>query len=137
MKHVISFVLLFFCAVPVGYACSLSGLTTANIREIVNANGGWPISEEKCAYLNSQNLAIQVDGNATAIGNTSIAWTVVRVVNPISDVVSNASKGHTEVNTSSASQEKADSMMYDAIRQALNGLDLQLAARQVKDAIPQ
>jgi hypothetical protein len=131
MRRILSFVLLFSCSAIPTYGCNLPDVAPANVKEVVNANGGWPISAAKCEYLNSQSLAIQVVGNATAIGNTSVAWTVVRVVDPNRNVTTSAAKAQTEVNTSLASQTQADSMMYDAIRQAIDGLDFRPAARQL------
>lgn len=115
------------------YACKLKTIDAPSIREVVQQHGGWPISDEKCAVLNKYNLALFVTGHATVLSNTSVGWVNVKLALPGLNIVSDKSQWSTYVNTSSASMTTANDILYDAIRDAIAGLDFDGAAMEVRD----
>ncbi|XLZ69997.1 hypothetical protein ABT364_26255 [Massilia sp. SR12] len=113
-------------------ACKLNTFDTPLVREVVQQHGGWPISDEKCAVLNKYNLALFVSGQATVLSNTSIAWTEVKLTLPGLNIVSDKSQTSTYVNTSNASIATARDILYEAIRDAIVGLDFEGAAMEIR-----
>lgn len=115
------------------HACKLKTFDTPSIREVVRQHGGWPISDEKCAVLNRYNLALFVNGQATVLSNTSVAWAEIKLALPGLNIVSDKSQMSTYVNTSSASMTTANDILFESIRDAIAGLDFEGAAMEVKE----
>ncbi len=114
------------------FACSLRTLDTPTIREVVQRHGGWPISDEKCAVLNQNKLALFVTGQATVLSSVSIGWIELKLAHPDLNIVSDKVRYSTTVNSSKASIDAAEDLMYDSLRDAIAGLDFDAAASEVK-----
>jgi hypothetical protein len=113
-------------------ACSVPNSTTDDVRALVNEKGGWPISDAQCAILNKQNLLVNVSGTATVLSNASVGWALVTLVDP-NNIVSDAQRSSTYVNSSSASMDVAKGLLYSSIKDAIKGLDFSVAAKQIAD----
>lgn len=114
------------------YACKLNTIETAHVREVVQQHGGWPISDEKCAILNQNRLALYIDGHATVLNNVSVGWAAVKLGEPDLHIVSDRTRLATTVNNSIGSMTTANDSLYDAIRDAIAGLEFDVAAKEVK-----
>lgn len=132
MKKLIPAVAAISCFAGSAYACSLETIDTPAVREVVQQHGGWPISDEKCAILNQNKLALHVSGHATVLSNVSVGWAVVKLSAPALNIVSDRSRVATTVNSSVASMSTANDSLYDSIRDAIAGLDFDGAAKEVR-----
>lgn len=114
------------------YACSFKTSDTEDIREIVKQRGGYPISDEVCNFLNQQGLALSVTANSTVLAGVSTAWVVINLTKLKTGVVSDTYRYSTKVNTSVASQDTANAMLYEGIKETVAAFDFVKAANEVK-----
>lgn len=111
-------------------ACSVPNASGPTLQQVVKQHGGWPISDEKCEFLNRRHLYMFVAGDSTVLSGASVGWVSVRL-GDVNNVISDKSYSSTHVNSSQASQDVADDLLYNAIRDAIDGLDFDGAATQV------
>lgn len=114
------------------YACSFSTNDAPNVREVVRQRNGYPVSDEVCDFLNRRGLALNVSGKATVLAGVSVAWAEISLTKNGTGVVSDTMRNSTQVNASVASQDKADDMLYIAIKEAVQGFQFQKAANEVQ-----
>lgn len=120
-------------AVEMASACSgFKSMDPPNVKEVIRASGGYPITEAQCKLLNEQNLALDVAGEAVVLNGVSVAWAVVSLVQVGSNIKSASYRNATQVNTSVASQDFADQMLFEAISKSIKSLDFWAAAREIK-----
>lgn len=112
-------------------ACNFKTSDTEYTRNIIRQNGGYPISDAQCALLNKHKLRLQVTTDASVLAGASVAWASVRLLNE-NNRVSDASGSSTYVNTQVTSSNKADELLYLAIRDAITSLDFDKAIGQVR-----
>jgi hypothetical protein len=129
-KLILSAILL--ATVTSSYACTFTDSTTEDIRTIIKDNGGLPISDKNCALLNSNNMGISINAVSTVLLNTSVGWASVAVIDIKTNITSDKTGVATKVNSSSASIVVADKLMYEAIKNSMDKLDLQKAIQEVK-----
>lgn len=131
MKKFLSLMLLAgaFASANNAVACSLNERTSPDVREVVVANGGWPISDEKCAFLAKHNLRLSVSAMSTVLSGVSVGWASVRITNN-NNVGSDTSQVSTNTN-SSPGMDIANNLMYSSIKAATAALDVELAAKQI------
>jgi hypothetical protein len=113
------------------YACSFKTSDTPEIREIVRKNGGYPISDAHCNFINQRNLALSVDGHATVLAGVSVAWVNVTLAKLSTGIKADRTRHVTQVNTHVASQDTADGLLYDALRNAIEDLEYEIAANEI------
>ncbi|MEX3937514.1 hypothetical protein AB4Y32_38270 [Paraburkholderia phymatum] len=112
------------------FSCSLQDITTEPLRNIINQQGGYPISDEQCAMLNAHHLRIHVDGDAVVLDGVNLAWADVSVMNA-DHVISTNSGISTRINRKATpSQTVANQLFYAALQHAVNSLDWNAATGQ-------
>jgi len=112
------------------FSCSLMDSTTEALRNIINQQGGYPVTDEQCAMLNAHHLRIHVDGDALVLDGVNVAWADVSVVNA-DHVIATKSGVSTRINRKAvASQTVADKLFVEALAQAVNSLDWNAATGQ-------
>ncbi|AUT75507.1 hypothetical protein C2L64_44790 [Paraburkholderia hospita] len=112
------------------FSCSLQDITTEPLRNIINQQGGYPISDEQCAMLNAHYLRIHVDGDAVVLDGVNMAWADVSVMNA-DHVISTKSGVSTRINRKATpSQTVANQLFYEALQHAVNSLDWTAATGQ-------
>lgn len=131
MKKLLATAVLSICSLNTYAACSFTHHTSPDVITTVKQNGGWKLSDKKCALMNKHNLALTVDGNATVLSNVSIAWASVRLESIDNHISSSTSGINTNVNTSVASMSKSNELMYDAISSAIEELDFEKAIAEI------
>ena len=114
------------------YACSFKTSDTPNIREVVRQRGGYPISDDFCNFLNQRGLALNVTGDSTVLNSVSVAWVTVSLTKLGTGVVSDTLRLSTKVNTKVASQNFADDMLYEGIKESVSAFEFMKAANEVK-----
>lgn len=133
MKKLILAIATLSCLSTSAYAvCNLKVIYAPNVGKVVNQNGGWPISDENCALLNKNNMALAITGAATVLSNTSIGWANAQVSTRDTNIVSDKNSATTTANSTHVSVVTADQLMYDSIRAAIDGLDFNAAIKEVK-----
>lgn len=132
MKKFAFAALALLAALPAAQAvCNFTNQTDNSIRAVVAAGGGWPVSDQKCAILNARNLILVVDSHATVLDGASVAWVDVMLMDKNLNIRSDLYQVSTYVNTKQAGMDVAKNMQYDAIKDAVNGLDFDKAAREI------
>ncbi|BCZ85466.1 hypothetical protein PTKU64_91410 (plasmid) [Paraburkholderia terrae] len=112
------------------FSCSLMDSTTDTLRNIINQQGGYPISDEQCAMLNAHRLRIHVDGDAVVLDGVNVAWADVTVVNA-DHVIATKSGVSTRINRSATpSQTVANQLFFEALEHAVRSLDWNAATGQ-------
>ena len=132
-----------FSASFAGLACDVTHSTAdENVRKIVKENGwGFHHYDAVCEKLRRANAALVTDGDATVLGNKSIAWATVGLKDKELMVFTNAFGGSSTKTNDYASMDTARKMLMEAINSAVNNMDLDKAIqslnenrRQVKQA---
>lgn len=118
-------------SIQASQACTFKTSDTEDVREIVRQRGGYPISDAQCNFLNQRDLALSVLGDATVLNGVSVSWVSVRLTKLGTGVVSSVFRYTTSVNTSVASQDKANDMFYEALGDTIRNLDFAKAAGEV------
>jgi hypothetical protein len=113
------------------HACTVDNAMPDRLRSIVAENGGFPISDEQCAILRKNHLAISVDGAATVLGGVNIGWAVVRLQDLKSNIVSDKSGASTTINKDEGSQDTANVQFYKSLTSAVSELDWNAASQEV------
>ncbi len=127
----------FIVSVAIGFfacgaqACVVDNAMPDRLRSIVTENGGFPVSDEQCAILKRNHLAVAVEGDATVLGGVNIGWAVVRLQDFKSNIVSDKSASSTNINKEEGSQDTANVQFYKALSSAINELDWNAAAQDV------
>lgn len=114
------------------YACSFKTSDTENIREIVRQRGGYPVADNVCNFLNQRGLALNVMASSTVLDGASVAWVSISLTKLGTGVVSDTFRYATKVNKSVASQNFADDMLYEGIKESVLAFDFVKAANEVK-----
>lgn len=112
-------------------ACRFDFSDDPVVRNAVKTRGGYPISEQQCALLNKNGLALLVSGSATVLRGVSIGWAEVRLTDLKTNVTSTISQKATNVNTGDASQDTADGLLYDAVSNAVRGMDFEVVVKEI------
>lgn len=129
MKKILAAALLVL-SIP-SYACSFKTSDTENIREIVRQRGGYPISDDVCNFLNQRGLGLNVTADSTVLAGVSVAWVIISLTKLGTGVVSDTYRSSTKVNTKTASQNFADDMLYESIKESVQAFDFVKAANEV------
>jgi hypothetical protein len=111
-------------------ACTFRTVASDRLKEVVTQHGGWPVSDELCAFLNSRKLSLMSDEKTTVLAGVSVGVVIVRLSdanNVVSDTVSNS----IYINTGVASMDKADELTYLAVTDAIKGFNVEKAAAEV------
>ena len=61
----------------------------------------------------------------------SIGWAEVRLTDLKTNVTSTISQKATNVNTGDASQDTADGLLYDAVSNAVRGMDFEVVVKEI------
>lgn len=112
-------------------ACRFDFADDPVVRNAIKVRGGYPISEQQCALLNKNGLALLVSGSATVLRGVSIGWAEVRLTDLKTHVTSTISHSATNVNVGDASQDTADGLLYDAVSNAVRGLDFEVVVNEI------
>ena len=112
-------------------ACRFDFSDDPVVRNAVKTRGGYPISEQQCALLNKNGLALLVSGSATVLRGVSIGWAEVRLTDLKTNVTSTISQKATNVNTGDASQDTADGLLYDSVSNAVRGMDFEVVVKEI------
>lgn len=127
-------ILAFISLLSISFSCSACGFDFSDdlvVRNVVKAKGGYPITEQQCLLLNKNGLALFVSGRAVVLRGVSIGWAQVRLTDLKTHVTSTTSHSSTNVNTGDASQDTANNLLYDAVSDAIGGLDFEAVANEV------
>lgn len=112
------------------FACRLRDVTTDNLRDLVSQMGGYPISDQQCALLNSHHLILHVQGDSSVLDGVNLGWAVVTLEND-DNIISSKSGIATRVNArSTPSQDNANKLFYSALDGAISSLDWKGAVAQ-------
>ncbi len=114
-------------------ACSFKTNVLPELQQIVDLNGGYPISDEQCLQLNKENLRLAVSGDAAVINGISVGWVDVTVEDVKTGVTSNLHAKGTAVNGRRASSEESERLLYEALKVAMAGLDVQKALPSIRN----
>jgi hypothetical protein len=105
-------------------ACEVNNFTTDSVRNLVMADGGWPIPDSWCPILEANpDIKIVVDSDQFIGLGRAEAWAMVTVRDGFG-VVSPNSQVSTRMSPS-ADSNAANALQYEAIQHALQGFDLQ------------
>jgi hypothetical protein len=124
----------FACALLVStsaFGCSFDSSDSAHVRDVVKAHGGYPISDEQCAFLNKKGLALYVSGQSTVLKGVAVAWAEIAVRDLKTGVISDATRRSTYVNPAEPSQDFANDLLYKAITDAISGFEFEVGADEV------
>lgn len=102
-----------------------------SIEAVVNAHGGWPLTEAQCDLLNRNNLAINVIGSANVVDGVSIGWAVMTLIDEKTNITSDASHYAFRINKRDASDNVANNLLYKAIETDLEHFNWDKAVRQI------
>ena len=111
-------------------ACSISRSTSSDQIVRILKENGWNSNnfDTVCAKLNRANAAILIDGDATVLAGASVGWAVLMLKDKDSNVTtSDFSSKTTSMNTSRASMDVAESLLYSALNNALDHYDVDKA----------
>ena len=98
----------------------------------MNQHGGYPISDAQCKFLNEQGLILVVRGQATVLSGVSVANANISLMSINGNVISDTYQVATRLNTSVASQDFANRLLYEAIGDSISGLDFSKASKEVR-----
>ena len=113
-------------------ACSVPNNTSPQTREMVSQQGGWPISDAKCDFLNKNGLSIFVTTRATVLSGVTVGWADVMLIDN-NNVVSDQEQGSTTVNSAAQpSMDLAQQLAYSSLKTAINALDFEKAASEIR-----
>lgn len=130
MKKLVLSLLLF--ASSSSFACTFESFEAPHLREIINADGGYRLTDNQCAFLNKNRLALDVSGEATVLAGVSVAWAIVRVRDATTGQVSDNHRYSTNVNAGTPSQDVAQQLFVNSVRDAIRTYDFEKGARQVE-----
>lgn len=99
-------------------------------RELVKQQGGWPISDAKCNFLNKNNLHLDVTLGRTVLSGISVGWAVVSLADRNKTTSDQHSTG-TYVDRTEASMNIADELAFTALQDAIKELDFEKAAKEI------
>lgn len=102
-----------------------------SIEAVVNAHGGWPLTEAQCDLLNRNNVAIKVIGSANVVDGVSLGWAVVMLIDEKMNITSNATHYAYRINKRDASDNVANNLLYKAIETDLENFNWDNAMRQI------
>ena len=129
-KLVVSLVMLAGGVTAAQAACQVPYHADPEVSAAVVASGGWPISAEKCEFLNQKNLYLQVSAYQGVLQGTAVGWASVRLLGE-GGVASDTYFLSTVVDRHEGSSPRARALMRESIRNAIAGLDFNLAAKQI------
>ncbi|NYE62467.1 uncharacterized protein YsxB (DUF464 family) [Duganella sp. 1224] len=112
-------------------ACVLNIVEVQQVRDVMEANGGYAVPDQQCKLLQSKGLVLHVMGYGKGLGNTSVAWAEVRLQDPILGVISNQAGISTFANSANATDELANNLLYRSIKDAMSRLDFEVAANEI------
>jgi hypothetical protein len=112
-------------------SCAITSVYNTDFSRIFTRYGGWNtqngLSAQKynaaCEKLQRANARLQIDGNATVLGNQAIAWVIVSVKDANTAIGSTDFNAHVTKIDGSASQDKAEALMITATNEALQNWD--------------
>lgn len=118
-------------------SCTFS-YDTANttITKVIKKSGGFDLKkfDTICPALNKANASLVLSGHATVLAGASIGWVSVRLKDKNSHVMNAATSSSTYANTSEASMDLAESLLYNAINDAIDSYDLEDAIEGLNKA---
>lgn len=102
--------------------CLITSVSDEEVRVKFKKYGGWGFDvaefNQLCEKLNQSNAVIRIDADSKVLGNHSIGWAVLSVIDRDAAIAtSDFSSMHTRVSIY-ASQDKADEIMVKAINEA-------------------
>lgn len=125
------------CAAPFqAGACSVNYNTSTDlIVKIVRQNGwGFDNYDQICQKLAAANAVLVIDGQATVLGNKSIAWATVMLKDKSLMVFTNEFGGSSTKTNDYASQDKAEELLMQAINSAVDSMGLDKALRSLAES---
>ena len=127
--------ILLFASSSASAECLITSVRDADTAKAFQAHGGWTFNDydRVCMKLKRANARIQITGMAVVLGNKSIGWASLSVIDADSDVSTNDfSSWSTHVNDY-ASQNKADELMVLSINSAADSwVDLDKALESLE-----
>lgn len=114
------------------YACQVPNSIDDSLRHIIMQDGGFPVTDEQCAFLRRNHLLLDVDGSADVLAGVNVGWAAVRLSDAKTKIISDAEGVGTNVNAGGVgSQDTADAQFVAALKTAIERLDWDKAAAQV------
>jgi len=125
------------CALPFqAGACSVNyNSSTEVVLKVVRQNGwGFDNYDQICQKLAAANAALVIDGQATVLGNKSIAWATVSLKDKTLMVFTNDFGGSSTKTNDYASQDKAEELLMQAINSAVDSMGVDKALRSLAES---
>lgn len=111
------------CSTASAFACEFKVSDAPSLRDRVNSQGGYPLNEAKCEMLNKKGMSLSVYADGSVLNGVNVAFAVVSVSK--NDVVSTRYYHSTRVGkVGVGSQDTADNLMVEAIRDGTDKLDM-------------
>lgn len=118
-------------------ACSVVYETSSNqVDSVISKSDGWAFDNYAvvCRKLNEANAKLQIKAQASVLDNKSIAYGSVSVMAIEAPVIGNSFGGTSIKIDSYASQDKAEALMFGAINNAINSMDIDKALGSLNEA---
>jgi hypothetical protein len=122
-------ILLTTIALP-SLACTYTSAESLSLRSIVDERGGYAITEEQCLQMEKRKLSIFVSGEGVVFKGVTVGWADVRLKDLTTGVTSARFHNSTHVTTEQTNQETAKRLVYEAINDAIAGLNFEAAAAE-------
>ena len=132
MKRILFFIVLLITCSGANANCIPNSAALSQTHEVINRLGGWPIAEEKCIFLNKHNLSLKVTTFSSIFEGSAVAWASVSLIEKDKHIVSDLFRAITYHMTQATSMAEADKLMYEAVREAIQKLDFEVALRQIR-----
>lgn len=111
-------------------ACTFSYAASDATIETVERSGGWPVTRSQCQFQRQHDLKLHVGSDRQVLVGTAIGWGIVRLISK-NGVISDLSYQSTHANSHDPSSPMALDLEYSAIKEGLQNLDLNKAAKEI------
>lgn len=112
-------------------ACSFTSSESPKTRQIVEANGGYPISDTQCKFMNDNRVLLRVQGEAAVVTGGSVGWASVTLEDESNGITSKLSGRGTYVNVRDAAEPVANRLFISALKGAVSTLDFEAAVQEI------
>lgn len=124
------------CASIYANACTVNYVTSEDVVIKVIGKYKWGFSnyDAVCEKLRRANAVILVKGDATVLGNKSIAWATVNLKDGDLMIFTNSYGGNSTTVNGYASIDRAEQLLMQSINDAVDSMDVDSAIRSLNEA---
>lgn len=118
------------------HACDVTYNSASEVaNKVLNKNGwGFKNYEKICAKLKKANAALVIEGDATVLGNKSIAWASVTLKDLNTMIFTNEYAGLSTQTNDYASVDKAETLLMTAINNAVETVNFDMAIQSLNES---